>query len=79
MLLEIAIKRVLKGRMMVVRQRQRIERLRALGCATLSAEQTLHEFENTLMIFEAHERELKERSMLPKLQNLILKADSSAS
>ena len=46
---------------MVVRQRQRIERLRNLGCSTRSAEQTLHELENSLAIFEAHERELKER------------------
>jgi len=61
MLLEIAIKRVLKGRLMVVRQRQRIERLRAIGCSTRSAERTLHQFENSVAIFEAHERELKER------------------
>lgn len=61
LLLETAIKRVLNGRMMVVRQRQRIERLRNLGCATHSAEQTLQELENSLAIFETHERELKER------------------
>ena len=61
LLLETAIKRVLNGRMMVVRQRQRIERLRNLGCTTHSAEQTLQELENSLAIFEAHERELKER------------------
>ena len=61
LLLEIAIKRIFKGRMLVVRQRQRIERLRALGCNTRSAEQTLHQFENSLAIFEAHEHELKER------------------
>ena len=60
-LLETAIKRVLNGRMMVIRQRQRIERLRNLGCATHTAEQTLQELENSLAIFEAHERELKER------------------
>jgi hypothetical protein len=60
-LLETAIKRVLNARMMVVRQRQRIERLRNLRCATHSAEQTLHELESSLAIFEAHERELKKR------------------
>lgn len=61
LLLEIAIKRVLKGRLLVVRQRQRIQRLRALGCTTQSAEQTLEELENSLAIFEAHQRELKLR------------------
>jgi hypothetical protein len=61
LLLETAIKRVLSGRMMVVRQRQRIERLRNLRCSTHSAEQTLQELENSLAIFESHERELKER------------------
>jgi hypothetical protein len=58
---ETAIKRVLSGRMMVVRQRQRIERLRNLRCDTHSAEQILQELENSLAIFETHERELKER------------------
>jgi hypothetical protein len=61
LLLKTAIKRVLNGRMMVLRQRQRIERLRNLRCGTYSAEQTLRELENSLAIFEAHERELKER------------------
>jgi hypothetical protein len=61
LLLETAMKRVLNGRMMVVRQRQRIERLRHLRCSTHGAEQTLHELENSLAIFETHERELKER------------------
>jgi hypothetical protein len=61
LLLEIAIKRVLNTRMMVVRQRQRIERLRNLGCTTHRAEQTLQELEKSLAIFETHERELKER------------------
>jgi hypothetical protein len=60
-LLETAMKRVLNGRMMVVRQRQRIERLRHLRCSTHTAEQTLHELESSLAIFETHERELKER------------------
>jgi hypothetical protein len=61
LLLEIAIKRVLNGRMMVVRLRQRIERLRNLRCGTHSAEQTLQALENSLAIFETRERELKER------------------
>jgi hypothetical protein len=61
LLLETAIKRVLGGRMMVVRQRQRIERLRNLKCSTHSAEQTLQELEKSLAIFETRERELKER------------------
>jgi hypothetical protein len=53
-LLEAAIKRVFNGRMMVVRQRQRIERLRNLRCSTRSTEQTLQELENSLAIFETH-------------------------
>jgi hypothetical protein len=61
LLLETAIKRVLNVRMMVVRQRQRIERLRNLKCDTRSAEQILQELENSLATFELHERELKER------------------
>ena len=61
LLLETAMKRVLNGRMMVVRQRQRIERLRHLRCDTHSAEQILQELESSLAIFETHERELKER------------------
>ena len=60
-LLEIATKRVFNVRMMVVRQRQRIERLRNLRCETRGAEQILQELENSLATFETHERELKER------------------
>jgi hypothetical protein len=61
LLLKTAIRRVLNGRMMVVRQRQRIERLRNLRYATQSAEQTLQELEDSLATFEIHERDLKER------------------
>jgi hypothetical protein len=61
LLLETAMKRVLNGRMMVVRQRQRLERLRHIRCNTDSAEKALQELENSLAIFETHERELKER------------------
>jgi hypothetical protein len=61
LLLKTAIKRVLHGRMMVVRQRQLIERLRNLRYATQSAEQTLQELEDSLATFEIHERDLKER------------------
>jgi len=60
-LLETAIKRVFNVRMMVVRQRQRVERLRHLRCDTHSAEQILQELESSLATFETHERELKER------------------
>jgi hypothetical protein len=49
---ETAIKRVLNVRMMVVRQRQRIERLRNLGCSTHSAVQILQELENSLATFD---------------------------
>ena len=73
-LLEAAIKRVFNGRMMVVRQRQRIERLRNLRCGTYSAEQTLQELENSLAIFETHERELKERLNISNLQNRFRKS-----
>ena len=61
LMLKTAIKRVLNGRMMVVRQRQRIERLRNLQCATQSAEQLLQELKDSLATFEIHERELRER------------------
>ena len=61
LMLKTAIKRVLNGRMMVVRQRQRIERLRNLQCATQSAEQMLQELEDSLATFEIHERDLRER------------------
>jgi hypothetical protein len=73
-LLEAAIKRVFNGRMMVVRQRQRIERLRNLKCSTRGAEQTLQELENSLAIFETHERELKERLNISNLQNRFRKS-----
>ena len=74
LMLKTAIKRVLNGRMMVVRQRQRIERLRNLRCSTRSAEQTLQELENSLAIFETHERELKERLNISNLQNRFCKS-----
>jgi hypothetical protein len=73
-LLEAAIKRGFNGRMMVVRQRQRIERLRNLRCSTRGAEQTLRELENSLAIFETHERELKERLNISNLQNRFCKS-----
>jgi hypothetical protein len=73
-LLEAAIKRVFNGRMMVVRQRQRIERLRNLRCSTRGAEQTLQELENSLAVFETHERELKERLNISSLQNRFRKS-----
>jgi hypothetical protein len=73
-LLEAAIKRGFNGRMMVVRQWQRIERLRNLRCSTRGAEQTLRELENSLAIFETHERELKERLNISNLQNRFCKS-----
>ena len=73
-LLEVAIRRVFNGRMMVVRQRQRIERLRNLRCSTRGAEQTLQGLENSLAVFETHERELKERLNINSLQNRFRKS-----
>jgi hypothetical protein len=43
----------------------RIECLRALGCGTLDAEQTLSIFEDTLRVFEQHRDWLRKRAEAP--------------
>jgi hypothetical protein len=58
--LTLAARHVAEGRIIVARQRERIARLRALGCWTLDHEQTLRTFESTLEIFLDHERTLRE-------------------
>jgi hypothetical protein len=58
--LTLAARHVGEGRIIVARQRERIARLRALGCSTLDHEQTLRIFESTLEIFLDHERTLRE-------------------
>ena len=57
-----AVRHVTAGRCIVARQRDRIERLRALGCSTLIHEETLRVFLSTLQIFEEHVRELRENA-----------------
>ena len=49
---------VAEGRLIVSRQKLRIAKLKAAGCSTLDAEQTLDVFESILRIFEARERKL---------------------
>ena len=49
---------VAEGRLIVSRQKLRIARLKAAGCFTLDAEQTLDVFERSLRIFEEHEQKL---------------------
>jgi hypothetical protein len=58
--LTLAARHVAEGRIIVARQRDRIARLRALGCLTLDHEQMLRTFESTLKIFLDHERTLRE-------------------
>jgi hypothetical protein len=59
--LAIAGRRVTEGRRIVAQQRERIARLKALGCSTLDHEQTLTVFLSTLSILEDHERMLRDR------------------
>jgi hypothetical protein len=59
--LSLAARHVAEGRMIVARQRERIARLKGLGCSTLDHEQTLRTFESTLEILMDHEQSLRER------------------
>jgi hypothetical protein len=59
--LALAARHVAEGRRIVARQRERIARLRALGCSTLDHEQTLRIFESTLEIFLDHEQTIREQ------------------
>jgi hypothetical protein len=58
--LTLAARHVAEGRIIVARQRDRIARLKALGCSTLDHEQTLRIFQSTLEIFLDHQRTLRE-------------------
>ena len=57
----LAARHVAEGRTIVARQRERIARLKALGCSTLDHEQTLRIFESTLEILLDHEQTIRER------------------
>jgi hypothetical protein len=61
--LSLAARHVAEGQMIVARQRDRIARLKALGCSTLDHEQTLRIFESTLEIFLDHEQTLREKKL----------------
>jgi hypothetical protein len=57
--LVLASRHVNDGRLVVTRQRRRIERLRMARRSTRDAERTLQFFETSLAIFEEHERQLR--------------------
>ena len=59
--LSMAARHVAEGRVIVARQRERIAKLKRLGCSTLDHEHTLQVFLDTLAILEDHERQLKDR------------------
>jgi hypothetical protein len=61
-LLEVARRHVLDGRQLVASQRLRVERLRAAGRNTDSAERILGLFEKSQDIFERHLRDLEAES-----------------
>jgi hypothetical protein len=62
----LAARHVARGRQIVARQRERIARLKQLGCSTLHHERMLCSFLDTLQIFEEHEHELLgRRSKVP--------------
>ena len=71
--LAMAARHVSEGRRIVARQRERIARLKSLGCSTEEHEKTLLVFLSTLEILEGHERLLlgkrfngtKDRARLP--------------
>jgi hypothetical protein len=58
--LALAARHVARGQIIVARQRERIERLKALGCDTLNHEQSLSVFIGTLKVFIDHERTIRE-------------------
>jgi hypothetical protein len=64
--LELAAWHVLRGRIIVARQHERIAQLKSLGHPTADHEQTLRVFASTLDIFEEHERALREQYVLSK-------------
>jgi len=57
--LAVASRHVMQGRIIVVQQRERIARLKALGSSTRDHELTLDIFLRTLDILEEHERALR--------------------
>jgi hypothetical protein len=64
--LAIAARHVAQGRIIVAHQRQRIARLKALGCAVQEHEFTLQVFVSTLETLEAHERYLRSHPRSPR-------------
>jgi ERCC4-type nuclease len=56
-----AARHVARAKTVIAQQRQIIENLKAAGADTFVAEEMLQIFLGNLKIFEAHERELKER------------------
>jgi hypothetical protein len=57
-----ATRQVAMGRRMVVRQRERLARLKAIGEGTLDHEHTLRVLEETLLALEEHARFLSKRA-----------------
>lgn len=64
--LAMAVRHVAEGKRTIARQRKSIARLKAVGLPTLDYEHTLLAFEDTLQIFEDHEREIRRRLGIPK-------------
>jgi hypothetical protein len=58
--LAMAVRHVAQGRIIVAQQRERIGRLKALGCPVENHEHALQVFLSTLEILERHERYLSE-------------------
>jgi hypothetical protein len=58
--LALAASHVIRGRTILAGQEARIARLKALGCSTFNAEQSLKVFASTLAIFVNHERALRQ-------------------
>jgi hypothetical protein len=54
-----AARHVAQGRIIVAQQRERVDRLKAIGSRTREHERTLDVFISTLQILEEHERELR--------------------
>jgi hypothetical protein len=62
----IAARHVATGKRLVAEQAARIGRLKAKKLPTLDHELTLRSFQDTLKVFEDHEREMHKRSKMLK-------------
>jgi hypothetical protein len=58
--LALAAQHVVRGKLLVAKQRTRIAKLRDAGASSRDAEHTLTVFISTLRVFEDHERHLRE-------------------